>query len=102
MIWGAISKNWRPPLVLNERGVKINAEYNKTEVLEKILLPATYFYFQQDEAPSYWYVVILTLGRYCNGCLKLKEGFHKESSFNVIYWYYFRSFSWILSLIIIR
>jgi hypothetical protein len=80
----------RPPQVLNERGVKIYAGYNKTEVLEKHLLPAAqalyreeYFYFQQNEAPSYWYVVILTLGRYCNGCLKLKEGFHKESSFNV-------------------
>jgi hypothetical protein len=55
MIWGTISKNRRPPLergVLNEREVKINAEYIKTEVLVKHLLPAAqtlyreeYFYF---------------------------------------------------------
>jgi hypothetical protein len=76
MVWATISKNGRPLLdrgVLNEREVKINAEYKKTEVLEKHLLPAAQtlyreenFYFQQDKAPSYWYVVILALGRYCN------------------------------------
>jgi hypothetical protein len=38
MVWGAISKKGRLSLVFIDRGVKINAEYYKTEVLERILL----------------------------------------------------------------
>jgi hypothetical protein len=53
----------RLPLIFIDRGVKINGEYYKTEILEKYLLPATrilygylieeYFCFQQDGAPSH-------------------------------------------------
>jgi hypothetical protein len=39
MVWGAISRKGRLPLVFIDRGVKINAEYYKTDVLERILLP---------------------------------------------------------------
>jgi hypothetical protein len=40
MVWGAISRKGRLPQVFIEgQGAKINAEYYKTEVLERILLP---------------------------------------------------------------
>jgi hypothetical protein len=39
MMWGAISMKGLLPLVFIDRGVKINAEYYKTEFLERILLP---------------------------------------------------------------
>jgi hypothetical protein len=35
MVWGAISKKERLPLVFIDRGVKVNGEYYKTEVLER-------------------------------------------------------------------
>jgi hypothetical protein len=38
MVWGAISRKGRLPLVFIDQGVKINAEYYKTEVLERIVL----------------------------------------------------------------
>jgi hypothetical protein len=40
MCWGVISKKERIALVFIDRGVKINSEYYKTEVLEKNLLQA--------------------------------------------------------------
>jgi transposase InsO family protein len=50
----------RIPLVFIDRGVKINAEYYKTEVLVRILLPEAqtlhgdeYYCFQQDGATSH-------------------------------------------------
>jgi hypothetical protein len=60
MVWGAISRKGRLPLVFINRGVKINAEYYKKEVLQRILLPEPqklygdeYYCFQQDGAPSH-------------------------------------------------
>lgn len=60
MVWGAISKRGKLPLVFIDQGAKINAQYYKTEVLEKVLLPnvqsmygSEYFCFQQDGAPSH-------------------------------------------------
>jgi hypothetical protein len=38
MMWGAISRKERLPLVSINQGVKINAEYYKKEILERILL----------------------------------------------------------------
>jgi hypothetical protein len=59
MVWGAISRKGRLTLVFIDRGVKINAKYYKTKVLERILLPGAqkiygdeYYCFQQDGAPS--------------------------------------------------
>jgi hypothetical protein len=40
MMWGAISRKGRLPLVFINRGAKINAEYYKTEFLQRILLSA--------------------------------------------------------------
>jgi hypothetical protein len=58
MVWGAISRKGRLPLVFIDRGVKINTEYYKKEVLQRILLPEAqkfygdkYYCFQQDGAP---------------------------------------------------
>jgi hypothetical protein len=60
MVWAAISRKGRLPLVFMDRGVKINAEYYKTEVLQRILLPEAkksygdeYHCFQQDGVPSH-------------------------------------------------
>jgi hypothetical protein len=56
MVWGAISRKGRLPLAFIDRGVKINAEYYKKEVLQRILLPEArdeYYCFQQDGAPSH-------------------------------------------------
>lgn len=38
MVWGAVCKRGKLPLVFIGKGVKINAEYYKTEVLDNILL----------------------------------------------------------------
>lgn len=60
MVWGAISKRGKLPLLFIDKGVKINARYYQTEVLEKNLLPNlknmfgdAYYVFQQDGAPSH-------------------------------------------------
>jgi hypothetical protein len=60
MVWSAIFKKERLPLVFIVIGVKINKEYYKEEVLEKHLLLAArnlyeddYFCFQWDWAPSH-------------------------------------------------
>jgi transposase len=60
MVWGAFSKRGKLPLVFIDKGVKINANYYKTEVLEKVLLPNMqsmygddYYCYQQDGAPSH-------------------------------------------------
>jgi hypothetical protein len=60
MVWGVITRKVRLTLVFIDRRVKINAEYYKTGVLERILLPEpqklngdNYYCFQQDEAPSH-------------------------------------------------
>jgi hypothetical protein len=39
MVWGAISRKGCLPLVFIDQGVKNNAEYYKTVILEWILLP---------------------------------------------------------------
>lgn len=39
MVWGAVCKRGKLPLVFIDKGVKINAEYYKTEVLEKNVAP---------------------------------------------------------------
>lgn len=60
MVWAAISRKGKFPLVFIERGVKINANYYLEEILKKNVLPnATqmygdeYYCFQQDGAPSH-------------------------------------------------
>lgn len=60
MVWGAVCKRGKLPLVFIDKGVKINALYYKTEVLEKIVAPNLkgmfgneYYVFQQDGAPSH-------------------------------------------------
>jgi hypothetical protein len=60
MVWGTISRKGRLPLLFIDRGVKINAEYYKTEILERIFLPEAqkvygdeYICFQQYGAPSH-------------------------------------------------
>jgi hypothetical protein len=39
MVWGAISRKGHLQLVFIDQGVKTNAEYYKTEVLQRFLLP---------------------------------------------------------------
>lgn len=60
MVWGAICERGKLPLVFIEKGVKVNQNYYKDEVLKKILLPEAqklfkndYFCFQQDGAPAH-------------------------------------------------
>lgn len=60
MVWAAVSHNGKLPLKFIDKGVKINAEYYKQEVLTTHLLPhANRLYpkknwiFQQDSAPSH-------------------------------------------------
>lgn len=60
MVWGAISRRAKLPLVFIEKGVKINQQYYKDEVLKKFLLPEAkkiygddYYCFQQDSAPAH-------------------------------------------------
>lgn len=60
MVWGAVSRRGKLPLVFIEKNVKINAAYYKTEVLEKVVAPALrglygndHYVFQQDGAPAH-------------------------------------------------
>lgn len=60
MVWGAISRKGKLPLVFIDKGVKINAKYYLEEVLQKRLIPAVqqmygteYYCFQQDGAPAH-------------------------------------------------
>lgn len=60
MVWGAISKRGKLPLLFVEKGVKITKEYYLENVLKNHLLPHAvelfgddYFCFQQDSAPSH-------------------------------------------------
>lgn len=60
MVWGAISKKGKLPLLFIEKGVKIDTDYYIQNVLKEHLLPhATRLYgdqfycFQQDSAPSH-------------------------------------------------
>jgi hypothetical protein len=59
-VFGSISGKGHLPLVFIDRGVKIRAEYYKTVVLERILLPDAqklngdeYDCFQQDGVPPH-------------------------------------------------
>jgi transposase len=60
MVWGAISKRGKLPLLFIEKGVKVDTNYYIQHVLKDHLLPhATslygddYYCFQQDSAPSH-------------------------------------------------
>ena len=60
MVWGAVSRRGKLPLVFIEKNVKINAAYYKTEVLEKVVASALrylygkdHYVFQQDGAPAH-------------------------------------------------
>lgn len=60
MVWGAISKKGKFPLLFIDRGVKINKEYYIEHVLKNHLLVNAkrmyqdeYYCFQQDSAPSH-------------------------------------------------
>ena len=60
MVWGAVFRYGKLPLVFIEKNVKINAAYYKTEVLEKVVAPALWdlygkdhYVFQQDGAPAH-------------------------------------------------
>jgi inhibitor of nuclear factor kappa-B kinase subunit alpha len=60
MVWGALSKIAKLPLVFVDSGVKINAKFCKTEILEsqlKVWADATHGFgnwrFQQDSAPAH-------------------------------------------------
>lgn len=60
MVWGAVSKTAKLPLVFVEKGVKINANFYLTEILEaelKVQADLTHgegnWCFQQDSAPAH-------------------------------------------------
>ena len=60
MVWGAISVRGKFPLHFIEKGVKLNAKYYLTEILQKNVLPTAkklfgnnYYCFQQDGATSH-------------------------------------------------
>ena len=60
MVWGAVSRYGKLPLVFIEKNVKINAAYYKTEVLEKVVTPVLqdlygkdHYVFQQDGPHEY-------------------------------------------------
>lgn len=60
MVWGAICKRGKLPLIFIDKGVKINAAYYLDTVLKKNVLPQAellfeddYYCFQQDGAPSH-------------------------------------------------
>ena len=60
MIWAAVSKKGKFPLVFVEKGIKINAEYYKSNILESVLkphgdsiYPNEQWVFQQDSAPAH-------------------------------------------------
>jgi len=62
MVWGAISKRGKLPLLFIDKGVKINGDYYIQHVLQDHLLPEAkklfdddYFLFQQDSAPAHKY-----------------------------------------------
>lgn len=48
MVWGAVSKRGKLPLIFIDKGVKINAEYYKAEVLEKNVLPYLQIMYGDD------------------------------------------------------
>ena len=59
MVWGAVSKTWKSPLIFVERGVKINTESYINAILTSSLeemkkhFKDAGFTFQQDGAPSH-------------------------------------------------
>lgn len=59
MVWGALSYNGVLPLIFVDKGVKINQQFYKTEILEKMLpechklYPEENWTFQQDSAPAH-------------------------------------------------
>ena len=60
MVWAAVSKKGKFPLVFVEPGTKINAAFYKMHVLEKVVRPQSQLIFnqdiwtfQQDSAPSH-------------------------------------------------
>lgn len=60
MVWGAVCKRGKLPLVFIDRGVKINRHVYISQVLEAAALPGCrelfgddYYCFQQDGAPSH-------------------------------------------------
>ena len=73
MVWGAICRRGKLPLIFIDKGVKINQKYYLEEVLEKNLLPEAqklfgndYYCFQQDGAPSHTAHLVQ---RWCNANL---------------------------------
>ena len=60
MVWAAITADGRSPLILIDRGIRINAEYYRENILEGVLKPWTPNHFgrrpwtfQQDSAASH-------------------------------------------------
>lgn len=60
MVWGAVSRKGKLPLLFIEKGVKIDTDYYIENVLKNHLLPYAkelygdeYYCFQQDSAPSH-------------------------------------------------
>lgn len=60
MVWGAVSKKGKLPLVFIKKGVKIDQHYYQQKVLQKKLLPGANaihrnrkWVFQQDSAPAH-------------------------------------------------
>jgi transposase len=60
MVWGAMSKMGKCPLVFVDKGVKINAKYYQEEILERYMKPwanrihgDANWCFQQDSAPAH-------------------------------------------------
>ena len=60
MVWAALTADGRSPLVLIDRGIIINAEYYRENILESVLKPWARKHFgrrpwtfQQDSAPSH-------------------------------------------------
>lgn len=60
MVWAAVSKKGKFPLVFIEQGAKINAAYYKRLILEKVVKPHSqlmfnkeHWTFQQDSAPAH-------------------------------------------------
>lgn len=67
MVWGAVSKKGRLPLLFIDKGVKINKEYYLESVLKDHMMkyiPELYenqeFVFQQDSAPSHGSKIVQT------------------------------------------
>lgn len=60
MVWGGICSTGKTPLIFIEKGVKINQEIYKRDILEAVVLPWSQqhfgnqpWIFQQDSAPSH-------------------------------------------------